>query len=242
MFTLITCILILLLITYGVFFLIFELIWLLFKNKRVFWPLILAGVATLLVALLTTWACYSTYTHYVKPFSPIMQAINQKTLVTGSRTYTDPQDGFTLTLQNGTTLSDWISSTALGNIRLLVGIDTNAFIQANKKNTDDLAVLLVIRQEKKYKENAITILEQFANQVKDNNSPSARIEITGQPQTRFLAENTDAAQLSGIIYSPNIPQGMPATLLLVSAQDITYFIVGFGNTTAQEMAASFRLH
>ena len=66
-------------VLYGIFFLLFKLIWVLCKKQRNFWPLILAGAATLLVIVGVVWAAASTVNRYVVPFTPIIQAAQTRT-------------------------------------------------------------------------------------------------------------------------------------------------------------------
>ena len=135
-------------VLYGIFFLLFKLIWVLCKKQRNFWPLILAGAATLLVIVGVVWAAASTVNRYVVPFTPIIQAAQTRTEpVYGAQAYTDPRFGFGLTLYDGTVFSDWINLPDNGP-SLLVGVDTNVFVtNSMQEDNTPLAAYLLVRAE-----------------------------------------------------------------------------------------------
>ena len=137
-------------VLYGIFFLLFKLIWVLCKKQRNFWPLILAGAATLLVIVGVVWAAASTVNRYVVPFTPIIQAAQTRTEpVYGAQAYTDPRFGFGLTLYDGTVFSDWINLPDNGP-SLLVGVDTNVFVtNSMQEDNTPLAAYLLVRAETK---------------------------------------------------------------------------------------------
>ena len=164
-------------VLYGIFFLLFKLIWVLCKKQRNFWPLILAGAATLLVIVGVVWAAASTVNRYVVPFTPIIQAAQTRTEpVYGAQAYTDPRFGFGLTLYDGTVFSDWINLPDNGP-SLLVGVDTNVFVtNSMQEDNTPLAAYLLVRAETKNTTGALELTQQFAQQARDTQF-NGKIEV-----------------------------------------------------------------
>jgi len=117
--------LIVVLAVYAVFFLFFKLIWILFKRNKNTWPLVLAGVSTVLCGVALVGAAMWGVHKIMQPFRPLQQRILQDPQpVYGVRTYTDPVYHFTVQLPDGMDYSEWIS---LAGAELKLGINTNLF-------------------------------------------------------------------------------------------------------------------
>ena len=191
-------------VLYGIFFLLFKLIWVLCKKQRNFWPLILAGAATLLVIVGVVWAAASTVNRYVVPFTPIIQAAQTRTEpVYGAQAYTDPRFGFGLTLYDGTVFSDWINLPDNGP-SLLVGVDTNVFVtNSMQEDNTPLAAYLLVRAETKNTTGALELTQQFAQQARDTQF-NGEIEVD-EVTPAYAGPGGTAAVMSGTLYSDSHP-------------------------------------
>lgn len=225
-------------ILYGIFFLIFKLAWILSHRKRNFWPLVLAGVATLLVMLLCVWTTYRAYQTYAKPFTPIFQAAAQvQEPVFGERPYTDARYGFNLTLYDAMTLSDWITPSARADISVLVGIDTNMFLQQSR-NPSDAAGMIVLHQTQSTPQTAMQLMQKAQAYFNQQSLP-ARIEITSVPQEVNVADGGTGAYLTGKIYAQNLSEPVDASLLIAQRDRDAFFLLGIGANSAAQTVSSF---
>ena len=115
-------------VLFGLFFLIFKIIWLILKKKENFWPLVLSGVLTFLLMLLASIALYRVHKQFIKPLNPILVAANvRQEPVFGPRLYTDDKYPFALTLHDGLVLSDWFVFDP--TLQVKIGIDLNPVYQ-----------------------------------------------------------------------------------------------------------------
>lgn len=224
---------------FGICFLVFKVIWLLARKQRNFWPLVLAGVGTLLAALVLGTAAYQGYTRFLKPFQPILQAADRKQPVYGTRLYTDPSDGFTLTLHDGMTLSDWIQ---LNDTTFLIGVDTNSLLDQSNQDEEDrfFAGLLLLRRPLPPGATARTLMQQIAQQLKQTSSPRMRLELDGEPALVDMGPNPPAYWLSGVMYSSSTPLGLPAMLLLTVHGQQVYYLVGAGQNADDALQSTLR--
>ncbi len=125
MITLILLCLIVLAVTYAVFFGIFKLIWILCRSNRNTWPLLLAGACTLALAVLTTLGGWWGVHKIMEPFQTMRTAIkNNPQPIYGQHTYKTDLAPYSLTVVDGMDFSDWINFDD-GSVKL--GIDTNVF-------------------------------------------------------------------------------------------------------------------
>lgn len=135
---------------YAIFFVFFKVIWILLKKTANKWPLILAGISTVLFGILTVsftlWGVYKI----ISPFRPMIDRVSQQPEpVFGSHTYVDPQYGFSLMLPDGLDFSEWINYEKMS---FKVGINTNVFkkdAQGKKINSPVLTALLIRDNETK---------------------------------------------------------------------------------------------
>lgn len=134
---------------YGVFFLLFKGIWLLFKKHKNLWPLILAGISTLasIGALigLTIWGI----SLILQPFLPMKQRWETNPQpIYGLRTYTDPTYHFTLQLPDGMDYSEWID---LEGYSVKLGFNTNLVKKdsSGKGISGPLLFSIIIRQNQR---------------------------------------------------------------------------------------------
>ena len=219
---------------YGLFFLIFKLIALLFKKPGFKMPLILAGVATFIVGILAGVAVYKLYQRIMLPFEPIVQTIQtQKHPIYGQRLYIDPTYGFTVTQYNGTVFSKWID---VGDVNLLVGLDTNDFLrQKENSSSQDVTLFFLIRQDAPANVSAEQLMQNILPKLKEQNSDVQTI-ILADPQTIDLGENTTGSILSVVFHSPQLPEnGLPASLLIVIHEGKTYYFTGLTTKDQQIM-------
>lgn len=213
------------LVSFGISFLIFKLIWILCKSKRNFWPLIISGVLSGIIVLAAGIFSFVIYKKFVKPFDPIVQTVKaQKTLVEGHKLYTNPL-GFALTLHDGTTMSNWLQ---IEDWSFLVGVDTNMFLNKNNPS-QPFSLYLLGHDVDDEPENAQQIMAEVVQSLTQTNSPKGRI-VVDQVQPVNAGEYATGELLTASIhpYDPNIP---PLTFSLVVATKgyETFFIAGLGN-------------
>ena len=209
-------------VLYGIFFLIFKLIWLLCKSKRNFWPLILAGVSSVLVIAATVLLAVSAFNRLVKPFTPIMEAMSSSEPVYGQQTYTSPDNAFSLTLYDGMVPSDWIR---LNELEVLVGLDTNA-LKAKNVSKNLLDGFVLIKQTKPEDRTPEQLLEDLSAAILQS---EAGDEMDLEAVTPFDAgANSAAAIVHGTVYSDSSDQIIPTAILIAKKADKTYYVIGGG--------------
>ena len=231
------------LVLFGIFFLIFKLIWLLLNKKRNFWPLILSAVATLLLLLGTVVVCWSAYQFVVRPLKPIMLAASSRTQpVYGEHVYTDAQHQFQLTLHNGMVMSEWIHGKN-GN-ELLVGMDVNPFVQ-NKtqeetQNTDNLHALLLLHQTNPKQQDVLKLFqEQLLPDLRQDPRAQQSIQIISGPTPIAIGPDNNAAYVRAIVRSQKAPQGIPVIALAAARGQEIYYVVGIGSRPTEDTVLSF---
>ncbi len=226
-------------VLYGIFFLIFKLIWMLFKKQRNFWPLILAGAATLLVIVGMVWATFSTVNRYIVPLSPIIEAAQARTEpVYGAKAYTDPRYGFGLTLYDGTVFSDWIDLPDNGP-SLLVGTDTNMFVQG--ADNDVTIYLLVRTKNTNNTAGALETARQLAQQAQQAQF-SGEVAVENVAPA-YAGPGGTAAIITGTLSSDSHPgQELPFMLLIAKEDNTLYALLGLEETPgqAEKTLRSFR--
>ncbi len=233
-------------IIYGAFFLLFKLIWVLCKKPHNFWPLVLAGITTLVLYIALVLSVYYTTKKWLSPFTPILEAVSSRSEpVFGEHTYTDPKYGFSITLYNGTVFSDWIP---WEDNQLLLGIDTNILVdkKANPAASSSLPITLyaIVRSEFEEDipltaEEALTAIMSYSSQMDFDG------EVVWDMSTVVSAgPNATVAQAEGLIYNSSYPQGIPFVYQNVIQGNVLYHIVG-GSVPEQEevykTVNSFRL-
>jgi hypothetical protein len=131
-------------VVYAVFFLFFKVLWIILKKSTNKWPLILAGISTVLFGIavigVTAWGVHKV----ISPFRGMIERYHEnKAPVYGVRTYTDPRYGFSVDLYDGMDLSDWIN---FDDISVKVGMDMNEFKNENSTNSGKVVFASIIRQ------------------------------------------------------------------------------------------------
>ena len=225
-------------VLYGLFFLVFKLIWVLLKKQRNLWPLILAGVSTLAMVILTAVAfAYGVY-RFVKPFDPIISAIEERTVpIVGSYEYKDPTYGFSMQLDGGIVTSHWLH---LDDISVLVGFDTNAFVEEKQQQEAPLSAIFVVRdQEDDFNNiNAQMVMAQILPQLKSIDDANGRVEITGDPQLIDVGENASGALLNATAYVGQNTQPLPACLLVAVKNNTVYYVIGLTQADGEKIVQS----
>jgi len=236
MIALITSLLFILAVIYAVFFCIFKLIWVIFKKDRNFWPIVLAGVFTLLVSV---GIGFGTYIVAQKLMAPVKQMIADVRAnpqqIFGQRTYKDAVYPFELTVFDGMDYSDWIN---LSDIHLKGGIDTNVFKKGYNENKPFL-MSAIVRTPADEKEP----FRAFINSMHDNKNTQYRIKILSEGKT--LINGMDGYEIACIFYSNRGP--LDARIVAVMAPDRHLYYIGVislgENTLGKEavtMLHSFR--
>ena len=224
-------------VVYGIFFLIFKLGWIIAGKNKNKWPLILAGIATVLLFAVSIISTIMGVNKYIMPIMPLVEKTIQKTdITTGVRPYTDPKYGFTINLFGGTETSDWININ--NNSSLLLGFDTNIGA-ISKKNQG--------QQEAQNFVSPISGLVVYVNKIE----PQANVQEYLQEMAEDVvqAQNTQFKLLAEPDYSiPNTvflegegttQQGRTyqAFVVFAAQDDLSYAVLGFvsGNATYQQM-------
>ena len=187
-------------VVYGLFFLFFKVIWLLFKKHANKWPLILAGISTVLSGVMLAMLVWWGVSLIITPFLPMHQRIaDNPQPIYGVRTYTDPQYAFTLQVPDGMDYSDWMS---FEGVAFKLGINTNLFKkdEAGKEITGPAVLSVLIRQTQNIDENQpFAILEQELAKV----AQDRRLDI--QKASALNLDGHPAYYLSGIAYTNKGP-------------------------------------
>ncbi len=185
---------------YGMFFLFFKVIWLLFKKHANKWPLILAGVSTVLSGVALGLLLWWGVSLIITPFLPMRQRIaDNPQPIYGVSTYTDPQYAFTLQLPDGMDYSEWMS---FEGVSFKLGINTNLFKkdEAGKEITGPAVLSALIRQTQNVdKKQPFAILEQEIAKAAQNR----RLDI--QQASALDLDGHPAYYLSGVAYSDKGP-------------------------------------
>lgn len=235
-------------ILFGIFFLIFKVIWILFQSKRNFWPLILAGVATGIIFLLVGMATYKLYKRVVIPFQPIITAAKQQTEpVIGPHAYVDPQYGFSMTLYNGMVLSNWITLDPSSQTTALLGFDTNVLLENKQANseetpqTNSFEGLFLLRQPTTSTETALQLANKLSQKLQETRSARGEMRVTVQPTAINIGPQTDAAIVQAEMVADSISQTVPMVSLIAVHENQRYYVVGFGAGPVTNTVTSFRL-
>ena len=230
---------------YGIFFLVFKLLWLLFKSKRNLWPLVLAGVATVGLVLALAWAVWHTARTFIRPVAPITAAVKAGgPLQHGTRIYHDPKFGFELDLQEGMTMGNWLE---WNGIVALPGFDVNTLKEKNAATGNKAFSLIgILYQTLPQPLQAQALAQEIANAVEGYADPRARLELT-EPIRPVIPpsadEETSGAVLKGQMTTANRGESIPLTLLVVTRGREAFYVLGAGENDegrAEQTALSFR--
>lgn len=234
---LILLLLVVAIITYAIFFGIFKLIWILCKSNRNMWPLILAGVCTLFLALLVALSVGWGVNKVMKPFQTMRAEIkNNPQPIYGQHTYKEGMAPYSLTVMDGIDFSDWIHF-ASGDVKL--GIDTNLF-KAKKDDTKTYLAGALARRQHPQGET----FQQMWNSAKDKEDIQGRIQIASEKE--ITVNGMPGYLLNGTAYTNRGP--LPFWFQAVEAEpQMTYYLVfvTLGRTEdkteqVQRMLQSFR--
>lgn len=203
-------------VIYAVFFLIFKVIWMIIKKQSNKWPLILAGVCTLLFcagsAALIGWGSYKI----IKPFTGIMERIKANPQpVYGQTEYTDPEYGFTLTVFNGMDFSEWMH---FDGADVKLGIDTNVFKKDNagKNVKGPVTLAALLRTANKPDETSVSAVETALKANKDR-----RIDIDKMYTTAI--DGNPALYVSGTVYG-NGGESVPVWFMAAENGKHVYYV------------------
>ncbi len=199
-------------VVFAVFFLIFKLIWMMFKKEGNKWPLIWSGVCTVAFCAVTAFMIGTSVYKIVKPFTGMIEYVQKNPApVYGEHVYTDPDYHFSLDVFNGMYFSDWIN---IKEANLKAGIDTNVFRNTNNdSNSFTLAGVLRLPLSKK---TSVQAFKKGLSQNKDR-----RLEV-------HEAKNVTLHGLPGYyvratIYS-NRGEQVPGWLSAVEKDGYVYYV------------------
>lgn len=232
MIALIIVLLLLAAVCFGVFFLIFKLIWALLKKSGNKGPLIASGVTTAVLGVVLAIGVAMLVHTYVRPFQPLIESAKNKTSVTtGVRSYTDPVYRFTLNTFGGTEFSEWVN---MDDVNLKIGFDTNIIpLSKTATNKDDIpfSALAVIRvsdddkMDPKYVYNTVlTALRQYAN------AGDSRGQLSLSEPTYNIPAGVNGSMYVAGVFTPNSSQtSKPIHLaLLVAPEEYeAFYVIGF---------------
>ena len=228
-------------VTYGVFFLIFKLVWVIAGKSRNKWPLLLAGAATVLLFLAAIASIWIGVNTYVKPLMGLANKVQNSTqIVSGNHPYKDAKYGFTMNFFGGTDTAEWIGK----DTGLLLAVDTNtvpmgkALQAANRADEGPVSGFAVItwKAKKAPQEEIDELLE--ALQI----TQGAQFKLTHGPE--LVAENT--VYLTGVGTS-NTGRSAPVYMTVASQQGRNFLVVGMAvgpeayAQQVQQEVRSFRL-
>lgn len=222
---------------YGVFFLIFKLGWVVAGKNTNKWPLILAGISTVLLFAVSILSLMVGLNKYVSPIMDVVNTTLQKTeITTGVRPYTDPKYDFTINLFGGTEMTKWIEIDKESS--LIFGFDTNigAVSKKNRALQNDanmippISGLLVFVQQEEPLANVQEYLMQQVNALQE--TQNYQFQLTGEPD--YSVPNTVFLEGEGVT-----PQGknFKVHIAFAAQDDLRYMLIGFvtGNSTYQQM-------
>ena len=222
---------------YGVFFLIFKLGWVVAGKNTNKWPLILAGISTVLLFAVSILSLMVGLNKYVSPIMDVVNTTLQKTeITTGVRPYTDPKYGFTINLFGGTEMTKWIEIDKESS--LIFGFDTNIGAVSKKNRTmqndanmiPPISGLLVFVQQEEPLANVQEYLMQQVNALQE--TQNYQFQLKGEPD--YSVPNTVFLEGEGIS-----PQGknFKVHMAFAAQDDLRYMLIGFvtGNSTYQQM-------
>lgn len=229
---------------YGIFFLIFKLGWIIAGSSRNKWPLILAGVATVLLFAVTIISTMVGVNKYIMPIMPVVEKTIQKTdITTGIRPYTDPQYGFSINLFGGTEMTEWINIDK--DEHFVLGFDTNIGAVAKKRNPTDNNSVPPISGFVVYvqKDEPLASVEQYLQEQADEwlSVQSPQVSFMSAPD--FSVPNTVFLEGEG---STDQGRNFRIYVTIAAQDDLRYAVVGFvtGNPAyyqlAKEEIRSFR--
>ena len=216
-------------ILYLILFGIFKLIWIICKSNRNFWPLVLAGVGTVLFCTVVVCATWWGVKTVMAPFKPmIARAKQHPELVYGPRTYTDDKFPFELTVVDGMDFSQWIN---FNKVSLKIGADTNAFKQKGTgQQPSQLFLQMIIRAPIENKENPFEQLEQ----IKDDPNFNPRFKVLREE--RGTVNGLPAYHIDGVAYSNRGPVNTWTTTV-ANGDGALYYLVfmNFGEEKTEQI-------
>lgn len=237
--TLIFLLLVAAVVVYAVFFLLFKIIWIILKKSSNKWPLILAGICTVLFsgAVIGTaaWGMYKV----ISPFRGMIDRYDEKQPPTyGINTYTDPRYGFSIDVYDGMDFSEWIN---FDDLSLKVGMDMNVLKKASENQNTKTMFALIARQtdldaDESPLQDLYEILDTAKKRPQFQIEEEKQVEINGKP----------GYYVSGRIYSNNGANGpFWLTALHDDKQNIYLLTIQIGGeqdtSASQKMAESLRL-
>lgn len=228
MFVLIISILIGAAVTYGIFFLLLKLLWMLLKKTGNKWPLILSGIFTGVIwgAIIIT--IYMFISALMAPFKGIAEEIAKNpTPVYGQHVYQDTAYPVELEVFDGMNFSDWM---IFDKTAVKVGVDTNIFKDKNNKKHPFTAIVLVRDSATNKGEQATfakteKLLQEAQQQRRMQVTHTQSVMLEGKPAyfaTGTLATNNGLADV--------------AAVTLYNGTEEIYYVVAFSLGENQDLA------
>ena len=236
--TLIILLLVAAVAVYAVFFLLFKVIWIILKKSSNKWPLILAGICTVLFsgAVIGTaaWGVYKI----ISPFRGMIDRYDaQQPPTYGVSTYTDPRYGLSVDLYEGMDFSEWIN---FDDFSFKAGMDMNVLKKTEDSENQKMTVAFLARQTDI--DNDEPPFQEFY-EILDTAKQRPQFQIAEEKQ--ILVDGKPGHYVSGRIYSNNGANG-PFWLTAVHDNNQNFFLltIQFGGeedtSAAQKMAESLR--
>ena len=208
-------------VTYGIFFLLFKLVWKLLKKDSNKGPLILSGIFTAAVWAVIVGVIYWTASMILSPLQTMIQDVKQNPQpVYGQRVYQDSTYPVALTVFDGMQFSDWITT---NKFTFKLGMDTNLFKKGQKKGSPFMV--------------AIIARDATPNKGAEQVFSSLREAIrAAEEKRRFMPVQQQAMELdgkpayfvSGVLASNNSLANVAGVALYAGPEEV-YFIGGVDN-------------
>ena len=204
------------LITYAIFFGIFKLIWILCRSNRNLWPLLLAGICTLVLTAIATLSVWWGVHKIMTPFQSMRTAIkNNPQLIYGQHTYKEGLAPYSLTVVDGMDFSDWIH---FDDLSLKLGIDTNIFKKPKEEKEGTYLAGAIVRHQHKEGE---TFQTAWKN-IKDTEDLRGRLQISSEEE--ITVNGMTGYLVNGTAYTNRGP--FPFWLEAVEAEpQATYYLL-----------------
>lgn len=226
-------------ILYGAFFLVFKLIWILLKKKSNLWPLVLAGITTIILAIAAMVVVYRGYNYLIKPFSPIIQEVQlNPEPVYGEKTYTDEQFGFTMTQYDGTVFSNWIYAEEAA---FLFGIDTNQ-LKGQEVSADTLTGFFLMHAPNTAHLTAQQLSGMLKTQMQQLTANEVHIEITDEFTPVDVGANGTGAITDGYVSAATLGQPIPGMILIAAREQDVFYLLGLGNNQEEIQDTLYSFH
>lgn len=224
---------------YAVFFLLFKLVWILMKKDTNKWPLIWAGVSTVLFGIVLGGAAAWSVYKVVSPFRGMIERYSANPEpVYGQHVYTDPIYRFQLTALNGMDFSEWVE---FDDLDAKIGVDMNTFKKvssAEEKQAIDAAFTgaILLRQDEVDEGHPLQPLREAL--ISAENSRKS-LEILSQED--FTVDGYPAMFVTARARSNSGKQMFFAMSAIADSYQQVFYVIAFSADTPEASANALQL-